>query len=208
MGAPKTRHKRTLEREQVIAAALRVLESDGLDGLTVRRLAAELGVQNPALYWHFKNKQEIVDGLARSIVDESFTRATTRSGGWHEWLLEAASAFRASLMAHRDGARVVASADLSKSQVLERVEQGVGLLMHSGFTRKNALVGMIAVFDYALGATFEEQADPIRRPVKAKKTTTAEPGASIQRALKGVDTFSGGLQLILEGLRWQLRTRE
>ena len=45
-----------LTREKVVRTALRLLDKVGLDGLTLRKLAAELRVQAPALYWHFKNK--------------------------------------------------------------------------------------------------------------------------------------------------------
>src|SRR6202453_1715107 len=56
-----------LDREAVVRTALRVLDKTGLDGLTVRKIAAELHVQDPALYWHFKNKQELLDEMATAV---------------------------------------------------------------------------------------------------------------------------------------------
>src|ERR1700688_4158094 len=53
-----------LKRQGVVRTALRILDEVGLDGLTVRKLASELGVQAPALYWHFKNKQALLDEMA------------------------------------------------------------------------------------------------------------------------------------------------
>ena len=49
-----------LSRETVIRAALDLLNEVGVDGLSTRRLAERLGVQQPALYWHFKNKRELL----------------------------------------------------------------------------------------------------------------------------------------------------
>nr|BFE78795.1 hypothetical protein GCM10020093_013960 [Planobispora longispora] len=57
-----------LTRQIIVDAALRLLDEAGLEGLTVRRLAAELGVQSPALYWHFRTKQELLNGMAGVIV--------------------------------------------------------------------------------------------------------------------------------------------
>ena len=56
-----------LDRAQVVTAAIELLDEVGLDGLTLRRLAQELGVQAPALYWHFKDKQELLDQMMVTI---------------------------------------------------------------------------------------------------------------------------------------------
>lgn len=61
-----------IDRRQVVDTALRLLNEVGLDGLTLRRIAKELNVQAPALYWHFKNKQELLDEMAT----EMFRRMT------------------------------------------------------------------------------------------------------------------------------------
>jgi len=57
-----------LDPALVVLVALKLLDEVGLDGLTLRRLAAELGVQAPALYWHFANKRELLDHMAQAIA--------------------------------------------------------------------------------------------------------------------------------------------
>jgi TetR/AcrR family transcriptional regulator, tetracycline repressor protein len=57
-----------LTREAVTRAALRLLDEVGLEGLTTRRLAAELGVQSPALYWHFRTKQDLLGEMAEAVI--------------------------------------------------------------------------------------------------------------------------------------------
>jgi len=73
-----------MDRETIVAAALALLDEVGLDGLTTRRLAAELDVKSPALYWHFRNKQELVDEMARAIQTSGHLRAPASRGatGW------------------------------------------------------------------------------------------------------------------------------
>src|SRR4051812_8864236 len=60
-----------LQRETVVREALALLDEVGLEGLTMRRLAARLGVQNPALYWHFKNKQALLNLMAATLLADA-----------------------------------------------------------------------------------------------------------------------------------------
>lgn len=56
-----------LNRESVIDAALELLNETGIDGLTTRKLAQKLGIEQPTLYWHVKNKRALLDALAVEI---------------------------------------------------------------------------------------------------------------------------------------------
>src|SRR5262249_29619389 len=153
-----------LARETVVRVALALLDEVGLDGLTVRRLAERLGVQNPALYWHFKNKQDLLDRMAEALLAEAFAGLCPPASGqsWAVWLTELARSYRRALLAHRDGARVVAGADLTRSDMLIGLDMAVRVLQDAGFGIRRALIGVITIFDYTLGATFEEQAEPPR----------------------------------------------
>lgn len=151
-----------LQREQVVRVALPLLDEVGLDGLTVRRLAERLGVQNPALYWHFKNKQALLDAMAKTMLADALADIQPPSADdrWAEWLADVAGRFHRALLTHRDGARVIAAADLSGSDLHVVQEMVLGVLISVGFDRRTALVSVVAIFDYALGAAFEEQAEP------------------------------------------------
>lgn len=176
-----------LEREIVVRVALSLLDDVGLDGLTVRRLAERLGVQNPALYWHFKNRQDVLDAMARTMVADAFAGIgpPATQDDWAEWLAYVAARFRHALLAHRDGARVIATADMTGSDVLMIQEMALRVLTAAGFDLRAALVGIVAVFDYTLGSAFEEQADP-------------------RRAILSRDTVSGSRRLSLDPARWPL----
>lgn len=152
----------SLKREGVVQAALALLNEVGLDGLTVRRLAERLGVQNPALYWHFKNKQELLDEMAKTMVAGAFAGIEPPDIGedWADWLAKVAGRFRLTLLEHRDGARVIASANLTGSALLGMQEMALNVLIAAGFDLRAALMGIVALFDYTLGAAFEEQTEP------------------------------------------------
>src|SRR5260370_18984633 len=94
-----------LDRAQVVNAAIELLDEVGLDGLTLRRLAEELGVQAPALYWHFKNKQELLDQMVVTIsATEAPVRMPEHGEPWDDWLAQRARDIRRALNSHRDGA--------------------------------------------------------------------------------------------------------
>ncbi|RIJ54832.1 TetR/AcrR family transcriptional regulator C-terminal domain-containing protein [Clavibacter phaseoli] len=97
-------------RDDVARTALRILDEHGLPDFTMRRLGAALDVQPSALYWHFPDKQSLLAELADRIVAEA-APATTVGGGadWRDRVRRAAEGLRGALLAHRDGAEVVAS---------------------------------------------------------------------------------------------------
>lgn len=94
---PRPRHSRS----DVLAAALQLLQHQGLAELSMRRLAAELGVQPSALYWHVPSKQALLAELADRIVARADLDQTD--------VLELARALRLALLSCRDGAEVVSS---------------------------------------------------------------------------------------------------
>src|SRR5215469_3450903 len=100
----------SLDRAAVVQTALELLKKVGLDGLTTRRLADELGVKSPALYWHFHNKQDLLDAMADAFVRDAGMGPPRSGETWQEWLARRVRAYRATLLAYPDSARIVAQA--------------------------------------------------------------------------------------------------
>jgi len=175
-----------LDEARVIAVALDILDEVGFDGLTVRRIAARLGVANPALYWHFRSKAEIIDRMATHLLAGAVVPLRPPRE-WRRYLLDMARAFRRAMRSRREGARLLASANMSDNQMSEAVRRSVDLLAEAGFRRDDALVGIVALVDYTLGATYEEQTDPV----------------STDRG--GEHMYEGGLALLLDGLAQRRR---
>ena len=88
-----------LSREQVLRTAIEIIDRDGLDGLSIRRLAAVLGVNGTSLYHHFTSKEEIVAGAAELALAEA-RPAIAPGGAWRQWLPEHARGLRKALVAH------------------------------------------------------------------------------------------------------------
>lgn len=90
----------SMDIDRVVATALALLDERGLPDLSMRAVASALGVQPSALYWHVKNKQELLGLVANRILDE----AEKTDALEHQVM-----ALRDALLAHRDGAELVAS---------------------------------------------------------------------------------------------------
>src|SRR3954471_12241210 len=68
--SPKTADRPALSRDVVADRALALADSEGLEAVTIRRLATELGVTPMALYWHFRTKEDLLAGLADRVLDD------------------------------------------------------------------------------------------------------------------------------------------
>jgi TetR/AcrR family transcriptional regulator, tetracycline repressor protein len=207
-----------LEPHGIVRAALGVLDEVGLDELSMRRLAEALGVQNPALYWHVQNKQELLDRMAQVLLTEGLAAveaAMPQPRSWSKKLELFARALRDAMCSRKDGARLIAVANLSQpgSALLIRIDALVAVLMSEGFRAGDALRGVLTVIHYTLGATLEQQSDPrggepTMQPDASLPTLTALAKVRDKEGLSRVDArFEFGVELIVEGLRARLRTR-
>lgn len=187
-----------LTRHTLIETALRLLDEVGLDGLTVRRLAAELGVQSPALYWHIRTKQELLDGMADAIVLAAGMGPPLQAETWQDWLTRRARAYRGSLLAHRDGARVVAHAAALSPAAIELFDEELDALVGRGFTPGLALRTIATVTRYINGFVLQEQ-------VERQPNTAVQPGVTLLAAITesgnplGEDAFEHGLRVLIDG---------
>ncbi|MFI5931453.1 TetR/AcrR family transcriptional regulator C-terminal domain-containing protein [Actinoplanes sp. NPDC051494] len=190
-----------LTREVLISTGLRLLDEVGLDGLTVRRLASELGVRSPALYWHIRTKQELLDGMADEIIVRAGMGPPADGESWPEWLRRRSRSYRRSLLASRDGARVVSSA-LRSGGATGHFEIELAAMVERGFTPVRALRTITVLSHYITGHVLQEQGS--REPVGEAPDLSGLP--TIAAALLGGNPigdegFEYGLDVLIEGTR-------
>ncbi|MCR6481225.1 TetR/AcrR family transcriptional regulator C-terminal domain-containing protein [Amycolatopsis sp. OK19-0408] len=189
-----------------VRVALRLLEAEGLDKLTVRRLATELGVKAPALYWHFSGKRALLDHLTDAIV-APVVEGLPAGGPWLKWLEDAGFALHAALLAHRDGARVALGADLRVARSLgELAERAVGVLHEAGFPLGEATRAAGVLVHFVLGRAVEAQTRPSPSDEAAMIASGAFPFPLMARGLREragstvEDDFRYALGVLLAGL--------
>ena len=167
MSRPAPSDNREQRRAEIVAAGLGLLEERGLDGLSLRGVAHALGMHAPGLYWYIEGKQELIDLVAKAILDDGLgdVGPPAPGEGWEEWLTASALRIRRTLLAHRDGARVVASAFLFRTNSLTGfLELSLETLEAEGFTRDFAMLGAMTVMRYTVGIALDDQESPAREP--------------------------------------------
>lgn len=154
-----------LSRDTVLRAALDLLNEAGIDALSTRKLAERLGVQSPTLYWHFKNKAELLAAMNEAILREQHRQPLPDAGlPWQEGFVANARSFRRALLAYRDGARLHAGTRPHGAQ-FDTLETKLGLLKEAGFEPEQAIGMMLAISRFVVGWVLEEQAAPQGGPL-------------------------------------------
>lgn len=209
-----------MNADLISETALSLLDEVGLDGLTMRLVAGKLGVQPGALYWHVKNKQELLDSMASAIFADAMEGLEAPRAGvsWQEWLGDWARTLRRAMLRHRDGARVFSGSNLKEPGVFRATELALRTLEDAGFPNRSAARSVAALHHYAIGFTIEEQAhlaaaseappsdgevDAIRFPLTARayaRDDLFDPDTD--------DCFEYGLVIILNGMQHTGRTAD
>jgi TetR/AcrR family tetracycline transcriptional repressor len=149
-----------INRDMVTRAGLTLLNEIGLEQLTLRRLAVELNVQAATIYWHFKNKEELLDEMATTVLTEGAGNLLPRrkSARWRTWAAAYGEGLRKTLMSYRDGARMVSGTRLTTTDPLKPTEQIGAKLVAAGFSLRSTVVLMSTIYNYTLSFVMEEQA--------------------------------------------------
>jgi len=105
----------SLDRARIVAEAVALLDAEGLENVTLRKLAARLGVQAPTLYWHLPNKAALITAIAEEILTPLPATPIGDADRWQDWLIGLATGLRRALLAHPDGARIISIAQMSRN---------------------------------------------------------------------------------------------
>ena len=207
-----------LTREVIVEAALRVLDAEGMDGLSMRRVGDELGAGAASIYWHVRNKDELLQLVFERVVGEA-ELPPPDPAHWQEQLAMLAVQMRAILKRHRDVARISLGRVPSGPAIALLTEWLFTLLKPVGIPDK-AIAYLGDLFGLYVGAfTFEEslEAGPVTGPGMSGEEFVAMlrdyimslPADRFPHTRRAVDViFSGdrddrylfGIDLMLRGL--------
>ena len=207
-----------IQREAVIATALSLLDEVGIEGLTMRRLAQELEIKAASLYWHFTNKQALMDGIADALMEgvaHKHLAEPSTSTTWFIAVSMTAHEIRRALLKRRDGARVYAGTYVTTGNTLRVAEALIGPLREAGASTRLASWGAFSILYYVMGFVMEEQ--PLVRPDAEPLNIESHRGSfealaanSYPHALAAMGDlfnpdfdarFDLGLDLLITGLR-------
>jgi AcrR family transcriptional regulator len=121
-----------LSRQRIVEVATTILDKEGLDALSTRRLARELGVRAPSLYNHFATKDEILDAVADAIISQVDLRMFGK-GEWATALTEWARTYRRALAAHPNAVPFLAHGPALRPAALALADAVYGALVEAGW---------------------------------------------------------------------------
>lgn len=149
-----------LDQKLILHQAFAILNEVGLEGLTLRRLASRLGVQAPAIYWHFKNKQELLDYMAKQVFREALQEAPPFDAQqtWQDWARHYCLGLRSTLLRYREGAKMFSGTYLMDNALYAGMDASLRKLAHAGFSIRQSVIGLSTLYCFTVGFVIEEQA--------------------------------------------------
>ena len=131
-GAPADPQRPRLSKAAVVGRAIALADAEGLDALTIRRLAQELGVTPMALYWHFRNKDELLNGLSDQFWSEIDTDVDD-AAPWPDQLRALLDSLVRVLREHPSASQLLVSGEKQSPAALEAIEVTLEVLSRGGF---------------------------------------------------------------------------
>ncbi|MFJ6631624.1 TetR/AcrR family transcriptional regulator [Streptomyces sp. NPDC091376] len=199
--------KPLLSRDRIVGTASALVDAEGLDAVSTRRLAAELGVSGPSLYNHFRNKDEILDAVADAVsakVDLSMFDETD-GRDWRTALHDWALSYRAALTDHPNVVPVLARGPGRRPAGLKVADAVFGAMVRAGWPPAQAThIGALmryfitgsALGSFARGFVDDETAyDPADYPHLGQAHLLADRQRQVDDG-----AFETGLRALLDGL--------
>jgi AcrR family transcriptional regulator len=201
---------RTLSPDEIAATALDLVDRAGLEALSMRRLADELGVGTMTLYGYFRSKSELLDAL----MDESTTDVEgllPEGAAWRERVALLVRAMRSTLERHPALVQIRLQRTMTRPRQFRVTEQVVRALIEAGLPRDEAARAFRLLFTYVFGfVAFSPStaSDSARREIRAALAALppdeypllSSMGDEAAAAAGGDDQFDYGLELLLDGI--------
>ncbi|HTU38253.1 MAG TPA: TetR/AcrR family transcriptional regulator [Acidimicrobiales bacterium] len=186
----------SISREQVIDAAERVVREGRSDQMTIRSLAAELGVAPMSLYRHVRDKDDLFDEVADRLLAGAW-RPRTRRDDWRLWTSEAADRLRTLLVREPVALHAFLQHPVVTPTAITRMDAMLDVLSSAGFTTAQTRQAYGAIHTYTVGFAALEAS---RGEMAGRDDDRADGVAKELAKLATPAQFKAGLQLLLDGI--------
>ncbi len=216
-GRKRQRRRGSLTRAEIVAVALRLIDREGIEALSMRRLGDELGVRAMAMYRHVRDKDELLDLVIDGVLADVDTIEPT--GDWRSDAIRIAGSVRQAMQRHRHAVALLASRPWVGRAGLRGIDLTIGVFRGAGLRDRDAIHAQFALGNYVSGFSAWEAAnlgaageDPdARRAALARyRASIAELPTGEYPALAAVgdeliggtldDRFAAGLAFLLDGI--------
>lgn len=149
--AAKRVPRNTLSRARVVDGALALVDAEGLDAVTMPRLAQHLGVGTMSLYRHVDDKNDLINAVAERVLGDVQVPDGSDADDWEGRVVGYLRALRDAALAHPALARILAERGLTVGPVFEQLEEAHSTLRRAGFSDVGAVRAFYALFTYVFG---------------------------------------------------------
>jgi AcrR family transcriptional regulator len=218
----RVRRRSGLTRAEVLSAALALVDADGIEALTMRRLGKALGRDPMRLYRHAASKDALLDGVVESVLSELPLPVVPEGGDWEEALRRTAHAFRALALAHPHVVSLMVTRPLATPLALRPLgtlrplEALLDLLIGAGFDGRGALHAYRLYIGFLYGHVLNEMQERVQDPEESddllrlglhrlplREFPRLRALAGELAGYDGERELDEGLDIILAGLRSQ-----
>lgn len=185
-----------LTRDTIVTAAVEILDTYGLNDMSMRRVATHLSVAPGALYWHVANKQELIQAIAAQILEPVTAHAAPNARDYCRHLRER-------LLAHRDGAELISSALAQPESLLRpKIEEHLtAALVDESVSPAVAGTAARALVHLLLGASVQQQMrEQFAATLTSARGEVLREGAPEADSAEGADDVEAQIALILDRL--------
>jgi AcrR family transcriptional regulator len=217
---PPARERRpwgSISRAQIVAAALEITRRDGLDALTIRALAADLGVSRMALYRHVSGKDELVALVMDAIAAHDVVPPDLGTGPWPDRLRRIAGGMRRELGAYPGTIDALVTRGNHGPGALRLVETILATLADAGLDERAAVRYYLVFIDLVLGRMHREaHGDPIDQHRNASLGARAEDREGLPRLsaaaphlreITTAEVFATELDMLIRAVEAEARQR-
>jgi len=190
-----------LTREGIIDAALSLLNQEGLNRLSMRRLADSLGVQAASLYWHIKNKSELLQLMADKIC-EKMDWPDGAGMPWREKGRRGMVSYREALLQYRDSAEIFADTPPLTPNRLRLIESLYKALGQAGLSHEEVVLTADLLNNYVIGFVMEEVRFAERSGQQGEENEARPDSHPVLPDME--KRFHYGLEIILDGIHFRL----
>ncbi|SDG13223.1 regulatory protein, tetR family [Sinosporangium album] len=152
-GAQPRRTDRDLSREQIVRAAIEILDAEGLDALSMRRLGAKLNAGATSIYWHVATKMDVLDLVLDEVLGEV---EIPERGDWILAVSVTAHSLRETLFRHPWAAALISSRPNQGPHAVDMAERVFGIFESAGFKALDASLALTAVVSFTVGLTVSD----------------------------------------------------
>lgn len=213
--ATKTKPRAPLTREQVVEAALRLMDDEGLEAVSMRRVAREVGVEAMSLYHHVRDKEDLLDGVVERVMGEFEFPPVEPGEDWMSYGREIARGWRRMLRRHPNVMTLFAHRHKPMRSIdsMRPMEVALRALRETGLSVEDSVRAFQVIGGYIMGYVMMEHGrmfTPGDDDVDAATLVAQLPADELPALAAALpymadcdvdDQFDFGLDLMLEGIR-------